>query len=76
MSDETKRPAGVPMDAQGERTIVPAATDRLHGADRSGLGEEGWSEVPEDLVGDPDDTNVPPDFYEPASESDPPDQPL
>lgn len=55
---------GVPMDSHGERKIVPAA-DRLHGADRGGLGDEGWAEVPEDLVGDPDATNVPPEFYEP-----------
>jgi hypothetical protein len=74
MSDTTK--SGVPMDSQGDRQIVPAVKDRLRGADRSGLGQDGWAEVPEDNVGDPDDTNVPPAFYEPASESDPPDQPL
>lgn len=61
-----KTPAGTPMDTPGERKLVPAA-DRLHGADRGGLGEEGWAEVPDDLVGDPDDTNVSPEFYEPPA---------
>ena len=64
------------MDTPYGRERVPAATDRLHGADRSGLGEEGWAVVPEDLVGDPDDGNVAPEFYEAASETNPPDQPL
>lgn len=61
----------IPMDTQTGRDQVPAASDRLHGADRGGLGDDGWAEVPEDLVGDPDDTNVPPEFYEPASETKP-----
>lgn len=78
MSDKPRSPeeTGVPMDTQAGREVVPAATHRLRGADRGGLGEEGWAEVPDDLIGDPDDTNVPPEFYEPASESDPPDQPV
>ena len=25
--------------------------DKLHGLDRSGLGEKGWAEVPEDRIG-------------------------
>jgi hypothetical protein len=65
-----------PMDTPDGRVDVPAAPRRLHGADRGGLGQDGWAEVPEDLVGDPDNANVPPEFYEPASETDPPDQPL
>lgn len=68
--------AGVPMDTQTGRDVVPAAKQRLRGADRSGLGEAGWAEVPEDRVGEPDDTNVRPEFYEPASDTDPPDQPV
>ncbi len=77
MSDNTKaEPSGVPMDSHGERKIVPAVQHRLHGADRGGLGDAGWAEVKEDLVGDPDDTNVPPEFHEPASECDTPDQPV
>ena len=31
---------------------------RLYGADRSGLGEKGWAEIPEDGVGHPDDSNA------------------
>ncbi len=64
------------MDTQTGRDEVPAASNRLHGADRGDLGEDGWAEVPEDRIGHPDDTNVPPEFYEPASETEPPDQPL
>jgi hypothetical protein len=55
-------------------TLAQAAStvrNTVHGADRGGLGDDGWAEVPEDLVGDPDDTNVPPEFYEPASETKP-----
>ena len=69
------RKPSVPMDTQTGRDEVPAPSDRLHGADRGDLGAEGWAEVSEDRVGHPDDTNVPPEFYEPASESEPPDQP-
>jgi hypothetical protein len=57
------------MDTPEGRKQIPAASHRLHGADRSGLGEEGWAEVPEDRLGDPDDTNVGPEFYEPLSDS-------
>jgi hypothetical protein len=60
MSDKT-----VPMDTPKGREDVPAAPHRLHGADRGGLGEKGWSEVPADQVGDPDDSNVPPEEFEP-----------
>lgn len=60
------RKSGIPMDAPRGREIVPGAKHRLHGADRSGLGEKGWAEVSEDLVGHPDDTNVPEEFFEPA----------
>jgi hypothetical protein len=70
------RKPSTPMDTQTSRDEVPAASDRLHGADRGGLGEKGWAEVPEDNVGHPDDTNVPPEFYEHASDANPPDQPL
>ena len=70
------RKSKTPMDTQTGRDEVPAASDRLHGADRGGLGQDGWAEVPDDRVGHPDDTNVPPELYEPASETEPPDQPL
>jgi hypothetical protein len=66
----------IPMDTPHGRQAVPGPPDRLRGADRSGLGDKGWAEVSADKVGDPDDTNVPPEYYEPASESDPPDQPV
>ncbi len=65
MSDDKIAPDGVPMDTPAGREIVPAAKHRLHGADRSGLGEKGWAELSEDLIGHPDDTNVEPEFYEP-----------
>lgn len=58
------------MDTPNGRVAVPAA-DRLRGADRSGLGEKGWSEVSEDRIGHPDDSNVPEAFYEPSSSEDP-----
>lgn len=56
----------IPMDTPHGRVEVPGARHRLHGADRSGLGDKGWSEAPADQVGRPDDTNIPPDFFEPA----------
>lgn len=31
----------------------------VHGADRSGLGERGWAEVPDDLIGHPEQSNDP-----------------
>ncbi len=43
------------MDTQNGAKIVPAAADRIHGADRSGLGDEGWAEFSEDKIGAPDD---------------------
>lgn len=76
MSKDKLKPVGVPMDTPGARQLIPAATDRLRGADRSGLGNSGWAEVAEDSIGDPDNTNVPRAYREPASESDPPDQPV
>jgi hypothetical protein len=73
MSDEDK----VEMDTPNGRISVPAATHRLRGADRSGLGEKGWAEVPNDRIGHPADTNVPEEYYEPASEIEQPeDRPL
>ena len=53
------------MDTPDGRVETPAATHRLHGADRGGLGDEGWAEVSEDLVGHPNDSNVAPEFFEP-----------
>ncbi len=76
MSERSKNPSGALMDTPGARKSVPAAPHRLRGADRSGLGGSGWAEVSEDKIGHPEDTNVSPDFYEPASEADPPDQPV
>lgn len=65
------REAKTPMDTPHGREQVLAVAERLHGADRGGLGDEGWAEVPDDLVGDPDDTNVAPEFYEPMGETKP-----
>jgi hypothetical protein len=59
----------VHMDTPDGRVPVPAAVHRLHGADRSGLGEKGWAELPDDLVGHPDDTNIDPVFFQPISGS-------
>lgn len=55
----------VEMDTRDGPEAVPAAPHRLRGADRSGLGEKGWAEVPEDGVGHPDACNVTPDFFLP-----------
>lgn len=60
-----KRDGLTPMDTPGGRRLVPAAAGRLHGGDRSGLGEKGWAEERPDGVGRPDDTNVEPDYYRP-----------
>ncbi len=54
----------VEMDTQHGREEVPAAVGRLRGADRSGLRERGWAEVPDDRIGRPEDTDVPAEFYE------------
>jgi hypothetical protein len=62
-----KSSSGIPMETPHGCEIVPAAPHRLHGADRSGLGEKGWAEVTEDLIGHPDDTNVPQDWFEPPA---------
>jgi hypothetical protein len=53
------------MDARGGREAPPVANDRLHGADRSGLGDKGWSETPDDLIGNPDDSNIDAELYDP-----------
>jgi len=66
--------ATTPTDTRAGRNEVPAAR-RLHGADRAGLGDKGWAEVPDDRVGDPDRTNVPREYYAPSSEIEP-DQPV
>jgi hypothetical protein len=66
----SKDKPGIPMDAPHGREIVPGAPHRLHGADRSGLGQKGWAEVPEDLIGDPDDSNVPRGWFEPPGDDD------
>lgn len=58
----------VVMDTPAGRVVVPAATHRLHGADRSGLGEKGWAEIPDDQIGHPDAGNVGPEYYEPLYE--------
>lgn len=64
--DPTPEPGeGAEMDTPYGRMRVPAATGRLHGTDRSGLGEKGWAEDPEPRIAHPDDTNVEPDFYQP-----------
>jgi hypothetical protein len=60
--------ATIPMDTPTGRDDVPAVPHRLHGADRGGLGEKGWAEVPADQVGDPGDTNVPAEQYEPSEQ--------
>jgi hypothetical protein len=56
-----------PMDTPHGRVEVPAAPHRLHGADRSGLGDKGWAEVPADQAGHPGDTNVAREFFEPLT---------
>jgi len=48
--DETTRAAAPQVDP-----IAP-----LHGLDRSGLGEKGWAEVPEDLIGGHPEVEEPP----------------
>lgn len=53
------------MDTPHGRTTIPAPSRRLHGGDRSGLGQDGWAEVDADAIGHPDETNIAPDFHEP-----------
>jgi hypothetical protein len=48
-----------------QRTEPQPSPPRLYGADRSGLGDKGWAEVPEDGVGHPDDSNVDPAWFTP-----------
>jgi hypothetical protein len=48
--NETKPAAALEVDP-----IAP-----LHGVDRSGLGEKGWAEVPEDLIGGHPEMEEPP----------------
>jgi hypothetical protein len=74
--DADPKPAGAAMDTPGARQIIPAAQQRLRGADRSGLGEAGWAEVSDHGIGHPDDSNVPAEYYQPASERDPLDPPV
>jgi len=56
------------MDTPSGRDEVPAAVDRLRGADRSGLNADGWAEVAEDRIGHPGDSDVPPAYYENSSD--------
>jgi hypothetical protein len=56
-------PVGVPMETPGATIIVPTAPDQLEGADRSGLGDKGWAETPDDLTGHPDETNIGPEMH-------------
>jgi|GEM_PF-3012461 len=63
------KPELVAMDTPAGRAGVPAPAHRLHGADRSGLGDKGWAEIPDDQVGHPDESNVGPEYYEPLFES-------
>lgn len=56
------------MTASNPPSEVPSVPHRLHGADRSKLGEKGWAEVAENKIGHPDNSNISADFYEPASE--------
>ena len=53
------------MDTPHGREAPPAATGRLHGADRAGLGDKGWDETPDDLIGHPDDGNIDAELYDP-----------
>lgn len=56
------------MDTPGGRQVVPGSAKRLHGGDRSGLGEKGWAaEDEESGIGRPDDTNVDEAFHQPLS---------
>lgn len=66
MSKPKDETPGLSMDTSNGRETVPGVPDRLSGADRSGLGEKGWAEVPDDLVGRPDDTNITPDLHQPT----------
>lgn len=43
------------------RTDDTTKVAKLHGADRSGLGKEGWAEVPEDLIGGHPELETAPD---------------
>ena len=38
-------------DRATPKTEETGKIERLHGLDRSGLGEKGWAEVPDDLIG-------------------------
>lgn len=41
------------------RTAAPPAAQRLHGGDRSDLGEQGWAEVGPDGIGAPSRADLP-----------------
>ncbi|HVV32835.1 MAG TPA: hypothetical protein VHC73_06380 [Vitreimonas sp.] len=53
------------IDTPHGRETPATAHGRLHGADRAGLGEKGWSETPDDLTGDPDHGNIDAELYDP-----------
>lgn len=57
MSDTHKErgPKAAPKTDQTERV------EKLHGLDRSGLGEKGWSEVPADRIGGHPELETAPD---------------
>ena len=65
MAKDTDEAQGVTMDTRDGPKNVPGVPGRLSGADRSGLGQKGWAEVPEDGAGHPDDNNVDQDFFVP-----------
>ena len=70
MSQPPRKPAHtVAMDAGQDRMEFPAAPGRLHGADRSALGQTGWAEVAEDLIGAPDDSDIGPEYFKPQPEA-------
>jgi hypothetical protein len=71
MTEKTK-----PSDSVAPQTDQTTHVERLHGVDRSGLGKEGWAEVPEDRIGGhPELETVPKpdggDLNGPAPEQDP-----
>jgi hypothetical protein len=66
MADKQSSGGGIPMDTRDGRHLVPGPARRLHGGDRSGLGERGWAEDDEEpRAGRPEDTNIAPDFHQP-----------
>jgi hypothetical protein len=53
------------VDTPHGRDTPASAKGRLHGGDRAGLGDKGWSETPDDLTGDPDHSNIDVELYDP-----------